>query len=226
MAILPVGAGAKEHGFHLPMGTDAVQAEFLAGRLTGAIDALVWPCVTYGYYPAFVAYAGSASLSRDTFERLIGEIISGLLGFGARAVLVLDTGISTNEPIAAAMARGGFGSRGRHLKVYAGPRFREAVARLSAQAARGGHADEIETSLMLAINPDAVDMHAAAMAPRPPRDPGPGPLSPRDASSPNYAPSGALGDPALASAAKGEALLQAMLADLIPEAVAAAAARE
>ena len=64
-AILPVGAAAKEHGFHLPMNTDRVQAEWLAARIAGRFDALIWPTVTYGYYPAFVDYAGSVSLSAD-----------------------------------------------------------------------------------------------------------------------------------------------------------------
>ena len=31
-AVLPIGAAAKEHGFHLPMNTDRVQAEWLAAE--------------------------------------------------------------------------------------------------------------------------------------------------------------------------------------------------
>jgi creatinine amidohydrolase len=42
----------------------------------------------------------------------------------------------------------------------------------------------------------------------------PGPLTPTDQSSPNYSPSGSYGDPTLATAAKGEKLLAAMLEDL------------
>ena len=67
-AILPIGAAAKQHGFHLPLNTDRIQAEWLAGRLAEKIDALIWPTLTYGHYPAFVEYAGSSSLSAATFE--------------------------------------------------------------------------------------------------------------------------------------------------------------
>ncbi len=67
-AILPIGAAAKQHGFHLPMNTDRVQAEWLAARLADRIDALIWPTVAYGYYPAFAEYAGSSSLSAPVFE--------------------------------------------------------------------------------------------------------------------------------------------------------------
>ena len=62
-AILPIGAASKQHGFHLPMNTDRVQAEWLATQIAARIDALIWPTLAYGYYPAFVEYAGSASLS-------------------------------------------------------------------------------------------------------------------------------------------------------------------
>src|SRR5437763_15964563 len=67
-AILPSGAGAKQHGFHLPLNTDRIQAEWLSARLAERFDALDWPTVSYGHYPAFVEYAGSSSRSGSTFE--------------------------------------------------------------------------------------------------------------------------------------------------------------
>ena len=47
-AILPIGAGAKQHGVHLPMDTDQIQAEWFAQELANKFDALVWPTLTYG----------------------------------------------------------------------------------------------------------------------------------------------------------------------------------
>jgi len=47
-AILPIGAGAKEHGFHMPMATDQVFADYFARALAKKIDALIWPTLTYG----------------------------------------------------------------------------------------------------------------------------------------------------------------------------------
>ena len=87
VAILPIGAGAKQHGLHLPLNTDRIQAEFLAARLAARIDALVWPTLTYGHYPAFVEYAGSTSLSAATFEAMVAEIASDILRHGCRALL-------------------------------------------------------------------------------------------------------------------------------------------
>jgi creatinine amidohydrolase/Fe(II)-dependent formamide hydrolase-like protein len=137
-AILPIGAGAKEHGFHMPMATDQVFADYFARALAKKIDALIWPTLTYGAYPAFVSYAGSVSLSNKAFQAVVTEIADALVDFGARRVLILNTGLSTIAPV-------------------------------------GSHADEIETSLMMVVAPELVDMAQAtpspfsAKAPRPAR---------------------------------------------------------
>jgi creatinine amidohydrolase len=82
-----------------------------------------------------------------------------------------------------------------------------------AQQGHGSHADELETSLMLALAPDLVDMTHAEASPAVIKDT-PGPLTPSDPTSPNYSRSGSYGDPTLATSAKGETLLAAILDDL------------
>ena len=131
-AILPIGAGAKQHGFHLPMNTDLVQAEALAARIADHVDTLVWPTVTYGYYPAFSEYAGSCSLSAGTFESAIEDLVTALLNYGCKAVFVLDTGISTVTPVQRALSRIG-SLRTLHLKIHEGPRYELAAQRVTQQ---------------------------------------------------------------------------------------------
>ena len=214
-AILPIGAGAKEHGFHLPMNTDRIQAEALAARVADPIDALIWPTVTYGYYPAFAAYAGSCTLSESTFEAMIGDSISALIGYGCKAVFLLDTGISTITPVERVLGRLASDCV-CHLKIHDGPRYKAAVQKL-AQQDYGSHADEMETSLMLALAPDALDLARAEASPAKARD-ARGPLTPSDAASPGYSRSGSFGDPTLATRAKGEVLLAAMTDDILESA--------
>jgi creatinine amidohydrolase len=216
-AILPIGAAAKQHGFHLPMNTDRIQAEWLAARIADRIDALIWPTVIYGYYPAFVEYAGSSGLSAPVFEAMIEEIAAGIVGFGCRALLVLDTGVSTLAPVDRALARLDKGNV-LHLRIHEGPRYRRAAEELAEQS-HGSHADELETSLMLALAPDVVDMSRAAASPAVKVEM-PGRLTPTDISSPNYSRSGSYGDPTLATRAKGEVLLAAMVDDLVEQATA------
>lgn len=214
-AILPIGAAAKQHGLHLPLDTDRTQAERLSSELAADIDALVWPALTYGHYPAFVEYSGSISLSAATFEAVVAEIASGILGHGCRALFVLDTGISTRACVERALARLDAGNV-RHLKIHDGPRYRRATAELARQG-HGSHADELETSLMLALAPELVDMSRAEASPAIAKAM-PGRLTPSDKASPNYSRSGSFGDPTLATLEKGEALLVAMRDDLVEQA--------
>jgi creatinine amidohydrolase len=126
-------------------------------------------------------------------------------------LFVLDSGISTLAPVERALARLA-NPDVTHLRIHDGPEYRAAAAELARQS-HGSHADELETSLMLALAPDMVDMARAEASPVL-RQPAPGALTPSDTTSPNYSRSGSFGDPTLASQAKGKILLAAMLDDL------------
>ena len=217
VALLPAGAGAKQHGLHLPMMTDQLLAEYftaaLATRLQQRTDALIWPTLTYGYYPAFTAYCGSVSLAEAQFRDLTAIIVGGLLGYGARHVVIVDAGLSTRRPIESAIAANAWGETVTRLGVFEGSHMHDTAGRNKRQS-YGSHADEIETSIMLALFPSRVAMARAAASPVLPGGPKPGPLEPADPLSANYAPSGSFGDPALATPELGRQLVAAILADL------------
>jgi creatinine amidohydrolase len=204
----------------MPTATDQVFADYFARVLAENIDALIWPTLTYGAYPAFVAYAGSISVNDETFTALVTEIADAIIDSGAKSLFIIDTGLSTIAPVGAAIRASRHNSRVRHITVFRGPHFL-ATARNLMRQPYGSHADEIETSLMLAIAPELVDMTRARASPFPAATgPAPGPLSPDDQRSPNYSPSGSYGDPTLASVDKGTRLLAAILEDLREEATA------
>jgi creatinine amidohydrolase len=210
-ALLPVGAACKEHGPHLPMNSDYLQASWLAASVVERAGVVVWPVVSYGYYPAFVDYPGSCTLSRETFTAAVVEILQGISRAGARRVRIINTGLSTTEPLRQAVTQaGGFDSI-LLLDVYDGRHYRAAALEVEQQA-RGGHADELETSIMLAIDPHKVDLDKAVCCDQWPMQ---SPFNRSDPDAPNYSPSGVYGDPTLASASKGRRLLQAMVADIM-----------
>ncbi|MCB9592627.1 MAG: creatininase family protein [Sandaracinaceae bacterium] len=207
-AVLPVGSAAKEHGPHLPMRTDYLTAEALGRRLAKIADVLVWPAVGYGHYPAFRAYPGSTSVPEEAFESTIFALVEDLRRPCGSKVLVLNTGISTIRAIDSACSTF-VGASGCH--VYRGARYSSACAERLEQP-RGGHGDEAETSVMLHLHPELVDM---TKAPTWTREVRPGAWSPTDESSESYSPSGIYGDASLATAEKGAALVDAMLEDLV-----------
>ena len=212
IAVLPVAAAAKAHGLHLPMNTDYLQAEWLSQRLIEQTNVLVWPTLTYGYYPAFLEYPGSCSLPSQTFQELVRHIAEDIYRAGASRLVLLNVGISTMIPLQEAVETFPLGARPTLANVYRGARFCALAAQLAEQA-RGGHADEIETSIMLAVAPAQVDQSKAK--PWADRQMQPGPLRRTDGDHPNYAPDGHYGDPTLATSEKGNALLRAMLDDLL-----------
>jgi len=221
-AILPIGAGAKEHGVHLPMNTDRIQAKRLAARLADSIDALIWPTVTYGYYPAFSEYAGSSGLSAPLFEALIEEVATLITGFRCHAFFVPNTRVSTMLPVDRALTRLA-PDNVLHLRVYGGQRYRRAVEQLAEQS-HDGHADELETSLMLALAPGLASMPRVEASPEVKFEVS-GRLTPTDCSSPNYSRSGSYGDPTLATRAKGEVLFAAIVDDIVEQVTASLAER-
>ena len=210
LAVLPIGAACKEHGHHLPMNTDFIQAEWLAQQTSLLCPSLIWPIMSYGFYPTFVEYPGSCSISEETFGQSIHDILQSILRAGANRIMILNTGISTVRPLENML-----GELNKHkqiilFNVYSGSNFTNAVNEIEQQAV-GGHADEIETSIMLTLVPDKVDMTKAKnfdtelVA---------GPLNPNDPDKPNYSPYGVIGDARLATIEKGEILTKAILADL------------
>jgi creatinine amidohydrolase len=213
VAVLPVGAACKQHGPHLPMNADLLQAEWLAAALVQRADVLVWPTVAYGYYPTFGDYPGSVSLSAATFRAMVQEILADIRRAGAPAVLLLNTGLSTIEPLQAAVDAMPEQLSIGLANVYAGPRCRD-VAQAIEQQPRGGHADELETSILLAIGAEHVALEKTE-AWTPPAMSVSGPFSRSDPDDPRFSPSGVWGDPTLASADKGRRLLAAMVEDLL-----------
>jgi creatinine amidohydrolase len=211
LALLPIGAASKEHGPHLPHGTDYFQASAYAEHVAEKIDALIWPVVSYGYYPVFTDYPGSISLKAETFKALIDEILAGIEQAGARRIVVLNTGISTIAPLNELLQARTSGTPVQLINCYAGPRFKAAVAAYSEQSF-GGHADEIETSLMLMLAPEKVRAELAVAQTTPIVR---GMFNHRDPSAPNYSPSGVNGNPTLAKRVKGEGLLAALLDDVV-----------
>ncbi len=203
-ALLPIGAGAKQHGLHLPMNSDEIQADWLAAEIARRHDMLIWPTLTYGHYPAFTDFPGSISLSKSLFTSLTAEIVAGIAAWKPRAVFVLNTGISTLTPVDAALSSRTWNIPVVHLRIHDGPKYKAAAHGLSQQDF-GSHADELETSRLLVIAPEQVDLSKAE---RTPSGPFSGPLNRENA------PSGSYGNPTLASAEKGNTLIDAMLADL------------
>lgn len=214
-AILPIGAGSKEHGRHLPLNTDFLQAQCLADKLAASENVLIWPVLGYGYYPAFVDYPGSISVDASLFANTVSEIINGIIFSGIEDVMILNTGISTIPPLQKLLALPKYRENIRLHNVYSGTNFTAAIKAVETQA-YGGHADEIETSIMLAIDESLVNM-SFAKAPETSlvKPIARGLFNRSHPEQANYSPDGVNGDPSTANKEKGEVLLKALHEDCL-----------
>lgn len=200
LVLLPLGAAAKEHGLHLPLENDLLLAEALAARVLERIDAVCAPTIPYHHYPPFSDFPGSTTLRRETARDLVVDIVRSLARFGPRRFYVLNTGLSTMAPLADARAMLEADGLVVGVSDIAAMLARATEGHL--EQARGTHADETETSLMLHLAPHVVRMERAT------REEAPIPL--RRATHP----SGVYGDATRASAEKG-ALFAARLVDAL-----------
>jgi creatinine amidohydrolase len=208
--VIPVGARCKEHGLHLPLNTDWIEAEYFARRVAEQCRVLILPTMQYGYYPAFVEYPGSVSIGEATFRDAVADVCRSFARHGARRFYVLNTGISTLRPLRAAQEL--LRSEGVRME-FTNPR-QTAVAEHQAaqQQPCGTHADELETSMMLYIAPDVVHMERAKPEIAPDR---PGGLTRNPAGPGIYSATGAWGDPTLATRDKGEMIVEAMVREIV-----------
>ena len=97
VVVVPLGAASKEHGPHLKLRNDLALADYLTQRVVDATTVVVAPTLTYHFYPAFLEYPGSTSLSLATARDMTAEVVRTLSAYGPRRFYVLNTGVST-EP--------------------------------------------------------------------------------------------------------------------------------
>jgi creatinine amidohydrolase len=213
VVVIPLGAGSKEHGPHLRLGNDAIISDYLTRRVLDASDVVVAPSLPYHYYPAFGEYPGSTTLSLETARAFSVEAVLSLARYGPRRFYVLNTGVSTTralEPAARGLASQGI--------LLAFTDLAGRLDRLSAplrQEEGGTHADEIETSVMLYIDPGSVDMRRAVKEYHP--SPGPLLLTRRPGAPGTFSASGVWGDATLATREKGKIIVEGLVTGILED---------
>ncbi len=211
VALIALGARTKEHGPHLLLKNDYLLAEYLMKRVSREVPVLVLPTLQYGYYPAFLEYPGSISIGAETFKNFVADICRSMHGYGMKKFYVLNTGVSTVGPLQrAAEELAPLGIKLRFLNIL------EVDRNLPAGLLRqegGTHADEGETSMMLEVAPETVDMSKAVkdFDPRPGRRG----LTRKPDGAGNYSRSGVYGDPTLATKEKGRIIVEATVGEVV-----------
>jgi creatinine amidohydrolase len=212
VVVIALGAESKEHGRHLQLNNDFLMAEYLKKRVLDAApqNTVVAPTISYSFYPAFLEYPGSTSLSMDTARAMITDIVHSLTHYGPRRFYILNTGISTLRPLAQAatdLSKDG-------VVLHYTDLTRDDPVEKKFRQSGGTHADEIETSMMLYIAPETVRMKKAVRDLNPNQ---PGGLTRDPQGKGTYSPTGAWGDPTLATREKGQAVVESLVSIILKD---------
>ena len=210
--ILPVGS-VEEHGPHLPLGTDTFHALEVARRAAELRPVLVAPPLYYGLCRSTREHPGTVSISGETLRALVTDLGREFHRQGAGSLVIMSGHAGGTHMAALVEAGETLLAELPDLQVAVVnllDLLREVVAaRPELVQTRGdSHAGEVETALMLAAYPHLVKGTAPAEWPTFPKY-----LLVRDKR--RYWPGGVWGDPAPATAAQGEKILQAEAGRLV-----------
>jgi creatinine amidohydrolase len=187
-------------------------AEYFKREILKSADVVIAPTVSYHYYPAFIEYPGSISLRLETARDLMVDICRSLSRYGPRKFYGLNTGVSTVRPLA--LSADLLAAEGIELRYSDILKLTEQVEPIVKQEEGGTHANEIETSMMLFIAPETVEMSAAVKDYHPS---GTGGLTRSSSGEGSYSASGIYGDPTLATPQKGEIVVGAIVQGILQE---------
>ncbi|TCL69620.1 creatininase family protein [Rhizobium sp. BK251] len=164
IAVLPLGAH-EQHGPHLPFETDALIAAGIVERLIRALPSdlpvTFLPVEPVGYSIEHMDVPGTKSLAFDEAVRRWLAIAEGLHRAGIRKLVMLNAhgGNSPLMTIVATEARVRFGML---VVATSWTRFGVPEGVISPEdKAIDIHGGDIETSIMLALHPEQVDMSKA-----------------------------------------------------------------
>ena len=161
VAVLPIGA-TEAHNLHLPYGTDTMQVEALteiacAQAASEGADVLLLPTISVGINENTLGFPWTMSFKPSTILQMLRDIVSCLEHHRLLKLLIVN------------------GHGGNELKAFLRELFRETEVQIvlvdwwtvdphAMQAIfddAGEHAGEMETSMMLHLRPDLVEMENA-----------------------------------------------------------------
>ena len=154
--IVPTAA-VEQHGHHLPLATDTLLNNYLLGhalrKLPDDLPIYSIAPICYGKSNEHIGYPGTISLSRDTYIRVLHDVVESLHAGGFKKIIFYNSpgGNSALNDVMARDLRAEFGLRMFCLSGGGG------LSGLSKQEATYGfHANEVETALLLDATPDLV----------------------------------------------------------------------
>ena len=160
--IVPTGS-TEQHGPHGPLLTDVLVPNEVARRVAPRIGAAVAPTINYGLSYPHTGFTGLVQVRIPTFMALIEDVAVSLATVGFTRIVFLNGHYDNTMAIAYACANAAprlpAGVRAFPVNYWDGMTATEAAEFFD--PSNGLHANKGETSAVMAINEDLVDLDAA-----------------------------------------------------------------
>lgn len=167
VVVVPIGS-LEQHGHHLPMLTDSMIGTEIARRAEAELGeaALFTPMLWVGASDHHLGFKGTISLGNDLYISVLVDILESLIGAGYRKILLLNSHGGNITPGRMAM----YEVQLRHLDkpdlwISLATWFTIAAEQIAALEALEQkavtHACELETSMIMHLRPELVDLTAA-----------------------------------------------------------------
>lgn len=148
--VIPFGS-VEHHGGHLPLGSDALLADFVGEAVADRLDAVLAPTIRVGCAERHLEGSGTLSVPAEALRETAFYIASSLVNHGFRVIALLSTHGGNHAAIAEAASR--------LNRQYADVTACAPTGDVGPHP--GGHSGVWLTSVMLTVRPDLVDVAAA-----------------------------------------------------------------
>ncbi len=165
--VFAVGS-TEQHGPHLPLASDTIMGESLAEAVARRLkNALVGPALRVGCSQHHLAFPGTVSIDSTVLQQTVIGYAETLLGHGFRRLVIVPSHGGNFQPVAEAVERLRKQMPGKEIVAFCDlNRLVEKSHKLSQEfgvspGVSGAHAGEFETSILLFLRPELVDMSRA-----------------------------------------------------------------
>ena len=226
--VLPLGS-CEQHGTHLPVFVDSMQLDAIVSRVEAALTdrILTFPTLWVGSSHHHLDFPGTVSVKPLLYTQMIVDVVQCVVKAGFVRILLLNGHGGNRAPANVALQQLVIDDDNADGKLLALASWWELGSqqitqeKLKTKQRAVSHAAEFETSFMLAIRPDLVDMAKA--------QDGPSVIDTQwlrtsDSSADRvsvssrfhrYTASGSMGWPTLADADKGKKIVEGVSGDVI-----------
>lgn len=155
--ILPVGS-FESHGMHLPLSTDAIIPERIAEDVAKKLDLFVLPPMPYGNTHELSNFKGTVSITANCLAAITKDLLESVIEHGAEKIIILNGHVGNEHSLKIA-AMDIVAKAGKNIKIIVLNVWGDLIKMYPA------HAGKEETSLMMYLAPECVELEKAVNQP-------------------------------------------------------------